>query len=275
MCDAATEAMKVLIIYAHHDPRSFCHAILERFSAGLRDAGHSVEVIDLHAIGFDPVFRGHDGPNWIDDSVPDDVLAHMNLEKALLEAVGNNPVRRWLMKRWIGGRDARAIVRKIRASGGPSDVAVQQAKVAEADALAFISPVYFVGFPAILKGWIERVFTLGFAFSLKPEAWRGDISGRMPLLKHKKALIINTTIWDERAYDAGLRSAMKTLMDEYCLNYPGVQTVEHVYFYAVPGADDATRRAYLERAYVLGRDFAPAKLAQREAPAILEGQTAR
>jgi NAD(P)H dehydrogenase (quinone) len=54
----------------------------------------------------------------------------------------------------------------------------QQEKVARADALAFISPVYFVGFPAILKGWIERVFTLGFAFALKPEAWRGDVSGR-------------------------------------------------------------------------------------------------
>ena len=33
-----------------------------------------------------------------------------------------------------------------------------------ADTLALIAPVYFVGVPAILKGWIERVFTLGFRF---------------------------------------------------------------------------------------------------------------
>ena len=84
-----------------------------------------------------------------------------------------------------------------------------------------------MGFPAILKGWIERVFTLGFAFALKPEAWRGDISGRLPLLKHKEALIINTTIWDQRSYDAGLRAAMKALIDEYALIYPGVRSVEH------------------------------------------------
>lgn len=247
--------MKVLTIYAHHNPRSFCHAVLERFCAGLKDAGHSNEVIDLHAIGFDPVFRAHDGPNWIDDSVPDDVLGHVDLEKSLLEAAGN-PVRRWLLKRWIRGQDARGIIRKIRAAGGPRDVAVQQEKVARAEALVFISPVYFVGFPAILKGWIERVFTLGFAFALKPEAWRGDIDGRLPLLKHEKALIINTTIWDQRAYDAGLGAAMKTLIDEYSLIFPGVKRVEHVYFYAVHGADDATRRGYLERAYALGRDFA-------------------
>jgi len=66
-----------------------------------------------------------------------------------------------------------------------------QEKVANADALAFIAPVYFVGFPAIVKGWIERVFTLGFAFELTPDAWKGDIGGRVPLLKHGKALIID------------------------------------------------------------------------------------
>jgi len=59
--------MKVLTIYAHHNPRSLCHAVLERFDAGLRDAGHSNEIVDLHAIGFDPVLRDADGPNWIDD----------------------------------------------------------------------------------------------------------------------------------------------------------------------------------------------------------------
>jgi len=250
--------MRVLTIYAHHNRRSFCHAVLERFCAGLKDAGHSNEVIDLHAIGFDPVFRDQDGPNWIDDSVPDDVLAHMNVEQSLIDAA-RNPIRRWLTKRWIGGRDARGIIRKIRATGGPRDVAIQQEKVAQADALAFISPVYFVGFPAILKGWIERVFTLGFAFKLRPEAWRGDISGRLPLFTHKKALIINTTIWDQRAYDAGLGAAMKTLIDEYALIYPGVQSVEHVYFHAVHGVDDATRRGYLDRAYALGRDFGRAE----------------
>jgi NAD(P)H dehydrogenase (quinone) len=58
----------------------------------------------------------------------------------------------------------------------PKDVAIQQDKVRAANALAFIAPMYFVGLPAILKGWIERVFTLGFAFGLAPEGWRG-ISG--------------------------------------------------------------------------------------------------
>lgn len=246
--------MKVLTIYAHHNPRSLCHAVLERFDAGLREAGHANEIVDLHAIGFDPVLRDADGPNWIDDSVPDDVLARMNLPQSLYERA-RGPLQRLLLKRWVGERDARGVVRKIHGSGGPDDVALQQRKVAAADALAFISPVYFVGFPAILKGWIERVFSLGFAFGFTPEAWRGDIDGRRPLLHHRKALIINTTIWDERAYDTGLRDAMARLIDDYALRYPGVQQVQHEYFYAVHGADRATIETYLARAYALGKDF--------------------
>jgi NAD(P)H dehydrogenase (quinone) len=245
--------MRVLTIYAHHNRHSLCHAILERFTTGLHDAGHVSEVVDLHAIGFDPVLRDYDGPNWIDDSVPDDVLELMDVKESLSKGAGN-PLRRLMLKQWIGDRTPREIIRRLRGLGGPRDVRRQQEKVARADALAFISPVYFVGFPAILKGWIERVFTLGFAFALKPEAWRGDVRGRLPLLKHKKALIINTTIFDETTYDTGLRAAMTTLVDEFALRYPGVEKVEHVYFYAVRGANAATRQSYLDRAYRLGKD---------------------
>lgn len=128
--------------------------------------------------------------------------------------------------------------------------------MARAQALVFISPVWFVGFPAILKGWIERVFTLGFAFSLTSAGWRGDISGRIGLLKHEKALIINTTIFNRQAYEeGGLREAMRRLIDEFALHYPGIRTVEHEYFHAVNMADGKTLQGYLERAYRLGKDF--------------------
>lgn len=246
--------MRVLTIYAHHNPRSFCHAVLERFDEGLRDAGHAHEVVDLYAIGFDPVFQDRDGPDWIDDSVPDDVLAHMRVKASLLEGA-RNPLRRLMVKRWIGDRDDRQVAQRLHALGPPPDVAAQQAKVAKADALAFIAPVYFVGFPAILKGWIERVFSLGFAFELSPQGWRGDVAGRIPLLRHEKALIMQTTIFDEASYAAGLKEAMRVLIDDYALRYPGIQRVEHEYFHAVHGADDARRRTHLQRAYQLGRDF--------------------
>lgn len=246
--------MNVLTIYAHHNPRSFCHALLERFDAGLHDAGHTNEVVDLYAIRFNPVFDDRDAPDWIDDSVPDDVLEHMELRRSLLEGA-SNPLRRLMVKRWIGDRDDRELARRLHALGPPPDVAEQQAKVARADALAFVAPVYFVGFPAILKGWIERVFSLGFAFGMTAQAWRGDVGGRLPLLTHEKALVMQTTIWDEASYEAGLKAAMQVLIDDYALHYPGIKHIEHEYFHAVHGADDAMRQRYLDRAYQLGRGF--------------------
>ena len=54
--------MKVLTVFAHNNRRSFCGGVLERFSAGLADAGHTNEVLDLYEIKFDPVFRDRTSP---------------------------------------------------------------------------------------------------------------------------------------------------------------------------------------------------------------------
>ena len=40
--------MKVLTVFAHPGSRSFCHAVLDRFDTGLRDAGHTNEIVDLY-----------------------------------------------------------------------------------------------------------------------------------------------------------------------------------------------------------------------------------
>jgi NAD(P)H dehydrogenase (quinone) len=194
--------MNVLTVFAHPSSQSFCHAVLDRFDAGLRDAGHTNEIVDLYAIGFDPVLRERDSPNWMDDRAPDEILESMHLRERLLEGA-RGPIKRFAMKRLLGERDTRGIIRLLQERHRPKDVLAQQDKVVRAQALAFIAPVYFVGFPAMLKGWIERVFTLGFAYGLTAEGWKGDISGRVPLLTHNKTLIIQTTIFDERAYALG------------------------------------------------------------------------
>jgi NAD(P)H dehydrogenase (quinone) len=246
--------MKVLTVFAHPGTGSFCHAVLDRFDAGLRAAGHTNEIMDLYAIGFDPVLRERDNVNWMDADAPEDVLASMHLRERLLEGA-HGPLQRIAMKQWLGHRDTRGIIRLLQQRYRPKDVATQQEKVKAANALAFIAPVYFVGFPAILKGWIERVFTLGFAFALTPEAWKGDISGRIPLLTHEKAQIIQTTIFDKAAYDDGIGGAMRILVDQFAFRYPGIKCVEHEYFYAVHDGDSAKLSRYLERAYQLGREF--------------------
>jgi hypothetical protein len=55
-----------------------------------------------------------------------------------------------------------------------------------------------------------------------------------------------------------MEAVMARIIDDWGLRYPGVKKVEHVYFYRAAIADQETIRSYLERAYKLGKDFAPA-----------------
>src|SRR5689334_194100 len=113
--------MNVLTVFAHHGRKSFCHALLDRFDAGLRDAGHTNEVVDLYKIGFDPVLTERDSPGWLDDDIPDDVLAGMHLrERVLGEA--HNPVQRFVANRALRGRDDHGIAALLSDRPKPRDV---------------------------------------------------------------------------------------------------------------------------------------------------------
>jgi NAD(P)H dehydrogenase (quinone) len=143
-------------------------------------------------------------------------------------------------------------------TGGPmpEDVREQQRKVAWADAMAFISPIWWMGFPAILKGWGERVFSNGFAYRLTREGWQGNTLGRIGLLSHRKVLIVNTTFFSEKDYEAtGLKDAVTKTMEEWAFRGSGVPEIQHVYYYGVYWVDDPTRKAYLKSAYELGKEF--------------------
>ena len=202
--------MRVLTIIAHPNPQSFTHAAAREFTRGLADGKHESQVVDLHAIGFNPVFQLQDSAQFPGSSFP-----------AMLK-----------------------------------DVLDQQAKVAWAEGLVFIAPVFWMGFPAILKGWIERVFSYGFAYELSPEGWKGNLSGRIPLLKHKKALIISGTFFDEGHYlNEGWGPAMAKTVDQWTFSNPGIANVQRVMFYGLNAADEATRKKHLETAYRLGREY--------------------
>ncbi|MEP3244633.1 MAG: NAD(P)H-dependent oxidoreductase [Sneathiella sp.] len=45
-----------------------------------------------------------------------------------------------------------------------SEILAEQHRVDRADALVLVHPIYWWSFPALLKGWIDRVFTHGWAY---------------------------------------------------------------------------------------------------------------
>jgi NAD(P)H dehydrogenase (quinone) len=245
--------MHVLVVYAHPNPDSFTHALLEQVTRGLDDGPHTYKVNDLYANGFDPVFTERDALSFLHEGLPEELLEEANPRQVVLDSA-TGPLRRYLARRWLRGKDNRQIAREL-AEHLPKDVKAQQALVAGADGFIFVAPVFWMAFPAILKGWFERVFAYGFAYTLTRQGWQGDLDGRVPLLSQEKALIITPTFFTEEEYDRGWRDAVDTVICDWGLRMAGVKQAEHKYFYAVVAADDEQRRAYLDEAYRLARDF--------------------
>ena len=83
----------------------------------------------------------------------------------------------------------------------PDDVAAEQARLYAADVWAFIYPVWWADCPARLKGWFDRVWTVGFAY--KPM--------RVRVARH--ALVLCTAGYQVAELEAsGVYRAMRTVM---------------------------------------------------------------
>jgi NAD(P)H dehydrogenase (quinone) len=130
--------MRVLTVYAHPNPKSFCHAILQQFTKGLKDVGHISDVVDLYAIRFDPVFRMQDFASYVHESMPPDVLEQMNLKQRVLDSAGG-PIQRFIASRWLRSKDSLAVAKFIH-DHRPKDVVAQWEKIKNAQGLAFIAP---------------------------------------------------------------------------------------------------------------------------------------
>jgi NAD(P)H dehydrogenase (quinone) len=66
---------------------------------------------------------------------------------------------------------------------------------------------------------------------------------------------MTSTIFDKNAYDDGIRDAIGKVIDEWGFRFPGIQDVEHVYFYGATSATPELVNQYFQQAYELGRDF--------------------
>ncbi|MCX5840173.1 MAG: NAD(P)H-dependent oxidoreductase [Deltaproteobacteria bacterium] len=123
----------------------------------------------------------------------------------------------------------------------PADIKVEQDYIAWSDIITIIHPVWWTGLPAMIKGYIDRVFSYGFAYSV-------DASGIVKLLTGKKVIIFNTQGTPQDIYEkSGMFVAMKKTSDTGIHEFCGINVLAHQFFGAVPYVDDATRKSYLEK----------------------------
>jgi NAD(P)H dehydrogenase (quinone) len=112
------------------------------------------------------------------------------------------------------------------------DVKVEQDFITWADRIIFIYPIWWTGMPAIMKGYIDRVFSYGFAY-------RYDNGVQKGLLEGKKAIIVNSHGKSNAEYEAsGMDKALALTSDTGIFNYCGFEIQKHFYFDKADRASD-------------------------------------
>ncbi|WID95180.1 NAD(P)H-dependent oxidoreductase [Bosea vestrisii] len=142
--------MNVLLIYAHPEPTSFNGAMRDLAVQVLTEAGHLVEVSDLYAMNFQPVTG----------------LSDFTGERS-------DPNRLSIAREQTHAMETGTIA---------ADIAAEQAKLARADMLILQFPVWWFGMPAIMKGWADRVFARGFAYTTGRKYDTGLFKGKLAMV---------------------------------------------------------------------------------------------
>lgn len=104
------------------------------------------------------------------------------------------------------------------------DVHTEQEYISWADQISFIYPIWWTGLPAIMKGYIDRVFSYGFAY-------RYDQGIQKGLLKGKTTVIINTHGKSHEEYkQTGMDKALTLTSDHGIFIYSGLEIISHLFF---------------------------------------------
>ena len=119
-----------------------------------------------------------------------------------------------------------------------ADVLEEQKLIKAADVITVIHPIWWAGMPAILKGYIDRVFTHGFAYAV-------ENGGLKPLLSGKKVIMINNHGAPNEHY-APMQDAIKMTEDQGIFKFCGMEILNHQFFGAVPYVENSAREKWLE-----------------------------
>lgn len=211
--------MKVLLVFAHPDQRSLSASLRDVAVSELEAQGHEVRVSDLYAQGWKSEVDHADFP----------LLAP----------------------------DARLIVAAASKEGYAAgrltdDVSAEIENLLWADTLILQFPLWWYTMPAILKGWVDRVFAYGFAYGVgehSDERW-GERFGEGTLAGKRAMLIVTTGGWREHYSARGINGPIEDILfpiNHGILYYPGYDVLPPFVSYRVDRLEEAEFEPVAER----------------------------
>jgi len=202
--------MRVFIVHAHPEPKSFCTAMKWAAVEEFESLGCEVKVSDLYAMGFRPVASAADFGNRANPDYCTYALEQRH------------------------GAETDTLSADIRA---------ELDKLMWCDLLVFVFPLFWYSTPAILKGWIDRVFVSGRVYGGKRFYDRGGLVGR-------RALVGLTLGGQEHMFgDQGIHGPIEDMLKHFLqgsLAYSGLQVLPPFIGWHIPYISDEARGQIME-----------------------------
>ncbi|MDF3834552.1 NAD(P)H-dependent oxidoreductase [Cupriavidus basilensis] len=206
--------MNILLVYAHPEPKSL-NGSLRRFSVKrLEKAGHVVQVSDLYAMKWKASLDADDSLDL--QTRPSDMRFDPNLDSR---------------RAFESGRQSQ-------------DIALEQDKLRWADAVILQFPLWWYSMPAILKGWVDRVYASGFAHGVgeHSDARWGDRFGEGTMAGKRAMLIVTAGGWESHYSPRGVNGPMDDILfpiQHGILYYPGFSVLPPFVLYRTSRTDEA------------------------------------
>lgn len=211
--------MNVLLVFAHPEPHSLNGALRDVAIQALQAEGHAVRVSDLYAEGWKSEVDRADFPSLAQGM-------RFKPAKASGDAFADDSLT--------------------------PDVKAEQAKLLWADVLILQFPLWWFSMPAILKGWVDRVYAYGFAYGVgehNDQRW-GDRYGEGTLAGKRAMLIVTAGGWEEHYASRGVNGPIDDLLfpiNHGILYYPGYDVLPPFVAYRVDRLDESGFAPMAER----------------------------
>jgi NAD(P)H dehydrogenase (quinone) len=202
---------KYLFVTAHPEPGSFNHALTSEALACLRLQGHQVEHSDLCAMQWQPVADRRDFTTVFDAS-------YYKQQREELYASEHD--------------------------GFAPEIKAEIEKLFWCDVMVLQFPLWWFGMPAILKGWVDRVFVMGKIYGQGKWYETGSFRG-------KKAMVSVTTGSGKHLFgEGGLHPPMETLLlpiHHGIFRFNGFEVLEPFVAWQVAHLTDEERKQLLHQ----------------------------
>lgn len=129
----------------------------------------------------------------------------------------------------------------ISAGNTPYDIALEQSFITWCDTMVFIYPVWWGSMPAIMKGYVDKVFSWGFAY-------KSNGGGVYPLLTGKKAVVMSTLGQTRLDYEKGMHQSMAVINEQGVFGFCGIEVAAQLNFYSIHSISEDEKKKAMEDA---------------------------